>query len=400
MFSDGGHVVAHRGVAHEVEQLEFMAPLAQELLQGEHKRGMDALNALALQGLAVVPQPGQVRWQEGHLPSQLLQQTHLGDGGLAAGIPIGPRRGMVEHQHPPHDPPVFAGFGCRLGWWARWLEGVLPLALKQRRMFQLQALAALRVTRVDAAGCALVVDHPGEGGTANAQLLGSYLEGQVGVLEVGRGKVGAEPPQLLPHRQPDGQAGGAHVIHLAGVAGPGVVGIATAPVIPGLAIAPHNPSRLLQSAVGKDQLGAGDPRIRPQRKGRQEFLQPAGTGLGVVVEQHHKRAPGQGHAALAGLVETLGLVMAHQANTLQIPVEGLAGAVGAAVVHHDQLHRDPGRGVGDRQQAAAGDAVVVMGRDYHRHQGSVAAGQLHRTLQRHHRAGWGVALDDQPMQAG
>ena len=101
----------HRDVANQIDQLEFVAPLLQELLNRERERGINGFNASALELVGVPPQPGQVGGQEGHFPAQFLQQAHLSEGGMAARIPIRPGRRMVNHQDPAHHPAVLVPFG-------------------------------------------------------------------------------------------------------------------------------------------------------------------------------------------------------------------------------------------------------------------------------------------------
>ena len=112
-------------------------------------------------------------------------------------------------------------------------------------MHQLQPFAALGVAGVDAAGCALVMDHPGQRGAANLPMACTHRKGQVCVFEVGGSEFSAEAADGLPELQWDGEAGGAHVVHLAGITHARVVGVATAAVIPGLAVVPHQSARFL-----------------------------------------------------------------------------------------------------------------------------------------------------------
>ena len=101
---------------------------------------------------------------------------------------------------------------------------------------------------------------------------------------------------------------------------------------------------------------------------------------------------------MTGLVEALSGVVPHQPVAPQIVSELLSGAIGAAVVDHDQLHRHPGWGIGDRQQAAARNAVVVVGWDHHRDARAVAAGQLKGAIQRLHVGLSPISLHHQSMQ--
>ena len=155
-----------------------------------------------------------------------------------------------------------------------------------------------------------------------------HLEGQIGVLEIGRRKLGTKAPHLLPEGQWDRQRCSADVIHLARVSHFWVVGVATTAVVPGLPIAPHDPARFLQAAVRKDQLRPHHPGGGPAAKRLQQFLQPAATGLGVVVEQNQKLAAGQIRSAVAGLVKTQRPVVANAATPLHVVLEGLTGAIG------------------------------------------------------------------------
>ena len=186
----------------------------------------------------------------------------------------------------------------------------------------------------------------------------------------------------MPQGQGHGQGCSADVVNLAGIAHFRVVGIATAAVIPGLALSPDNPPRFLQPAIGKNQLGAHESRSRPAGKGLEQFLQPQTTGLGVVVEQHHVLAAGQAHTAMTGLVKARGLAMAHQPAALHIPGKGLRGAIARAVVHNDHLKGHAGWRIGQGQQAAARHAVVVMGRNDNRDPGLLAGRQGHGNSQR------------------
>ena len=160
LLLDGGNVIANGGVAGDVDQFKFPATGSQELLHRQHKGRMDRLNAAALELFAVGPQPGQVGRQKGDLPTQALEQSHLVEGGLAAGIPIRLGRRMVQHQGPANDAAILQPFRLLPGGFPRGQQGVVPLVSKQGGMLQLQAFDALGVRGVNARGGALMVDNP------------------------------------------------------------------------------------------------------------------------------------------------------------------------------------------------------------------------------------------------
>ena len=174
---------------------------------------------------------------------------------------------------------------------------------------------------------------------------------------------------MLPEVAADHQGRTAHIIHLAGVAVGGFVGVAGAAVIPGAAITPNNAAGFLQAAIGEHQLGAHQAGIWPTLKGIEQFLEPAGAGFGVVVEQHHVGRPGGGHPTAAGLVKTPGKVVADHPNAGGFGGEGFGAAIAGAVVYHDHLKGHAGGGIGQGRQAPPGNRVLVVYRHHHAHLG-------------------------------
>lgn len=160
---DQGQGLGGHRVAGEIDQIELPAPFAQKGFQGEHEGGVDELDAAALERLAVAGQPGQVEGQQGHLPAQLLEQLHLHQGGMAAGIAVGPRGFLIEAENAPNDAAVLDGFGGGVVGLAAALEGGGPLLLENGAVDRLEALQPAGGLGVGAAAEALVVDHPGQG---------------------------------------------------------------------------------------------------------------------------------------------------------------------------------------------------------------------------------------------
>ena len=376
MAADQGQGGTGHAVAGDVDQIEFTSPFTQQLLQGEHEGGMQGFDAPALEGFGVAAQPGQVGRQEADLPAQGLHQVHLHQGGMAARIPIGPGGVVIDEQGPAQDAAVLDLLGFPEVGFCGSVKSGGPLLFEQWGVDGLVALEALGRFGVAAIAHAFVVDHPGQGGVAHLQSCLAHLEGQVGVLVVGRRELRAEAAHLPPELGADGQGGPAGVIHLAGIGKAGVVGVAAPAVVPGLAVAPHDPTCLLQAPVGHHQLGAHQPGVAPLIEGGQQLLEPAGTGLGVVVEQHDVVAMGHGGAAAAGLVEAAGEVVAHHAHRRRFLGQPAGGIVPGAVVHHDQLVGHGGGGISDGGQAAAGARILAVHRDHDRHPGLVTHRQL------------------------
>jgi len=76
-----------------------------------------------------------------------------------------------------------------------------------------------------------------------------------------------------------------------------------------------------------DQLGPHQTRIGPAIKGIEQFLQPAGAGLGVVVEQHHVGAASSGNPCAAGLIEAAGKRVTFDTNARSLLQEPVSAAV-------------------------------------------------------------------------
>ena len=125
----------------------------------------------------------------------------------------------------------------------------------------------------------------------HAKTRGPSGETQIGVLVVGRGKALVKPAEALPQRAANRQAGPGYVIDLLQVVVRGFSRIVGAAEVPARGVAPDNPAGLLQTAIGRQQLRAGNPHIG-LRKGREQGLQPAPRDHRVVIEKHQILAPG------------------------------------------------------------------------------------------------------------
>ena len=369
------HLLGH-GVAGDVHGIELSAALADGLLKREHKGGMEHLHATALEGFGVAGQPGEVGGQEGGFVAEALHQLQFHQGGVAAGIAIGAGGVVVDEQHPAADAAVFDALGLLVGGFGGADEGLRPLALEQGAVDLLVLLEAFGGFGVAAVAEALVVNHAGLGGVAHPVAGLAHLEGEVGVFVVGRGELGAEATHLAPELGADHQSRCADVIHFTAIGKGRLEGIAGAAVVPRRSIPPHDAARLLQAAIGQHQLGPHDARIGPVLKRKQQLFEPAGAGFGVVVEQHQIGGAGLGSTAAAGLVEAAGEGMAHHAHRWGFGGEGGGCVVEGAVVDDDHLKGDAGGGIGQGRQAAAGDGVLPVHRNHHRHQRLSSAGQL------------------------
>ena len=221
-----------------------------------------------------------------------------------------------------------------------------------------------------------MVDHPCQGGVAHRSPCCSHLEGQVGVFVVGGRELGGEALDVDPQLTGNRQGGAADVVDLAAVAVARIGRIAVTAVIPGLAIAPHDAAGLLQAPLGRHQLGTHQAGAGPVLKGPEQFIEPPGTGFGVVVEQHHIGAPRHRGPAAARLVEAPGVLVPHHTHAGGLLGQGLAAAISGAVVRHDHLEGHPGGGVGQGGEAAPRDRVLVVHRNHDRGQGLLAQGQL------------------------
>ena len=99
------HALRHR-IAGDVDGVELGAALFDEIHRRQAERRVDHLHAHPFQVLGIASQMRQVHRQEGHLEAQRPDQPDLLQRGITAGIAIGPRRGMVDHQHAPVDAAV------------------------------------------------------------------------------------------------------------------------------------------------------------------------------------------------------------------------------------------------------------------------------------------------------
>ena len=288
---------------------------------------------------------------------------------MTARITVGAGRFVVEEQHPPTNAAIFDAFRLGISGFTRAGKGVGPLALEQGSIDLLVLLQPLGQLGIAAIAQPFMVDHTGLRGIAHTKTGIAHFERQIGVFEIGRRKLRTESANLAPEVRANHQSCRTHVVHLAGVGVGRFMGIAGAPIVPGRAIAPHQTSRFLQTSIGKDQLGTDHARIRPMGERKQQLLQPAGAGFGVVVEQHQVGSLCLGGSAATGLVETTGKLMAHHTHAGGIEGQRLSAAITRTVVHDDHLESHPGRGIGQGGEATAGDGVLVVDRNDNAHLG-------------------------------
>ena len=98
---------------------------------------------------------------------------------------------------------------------------------------------------------------------------------EIGVLVVSRPIADVETTQRLPHAAGHGNARAGTVIGFAQVIEFGTVGIVATADVPRAAVAPYDPARLLQPAIGVDELRADEACVRVcDEHGKQRF-QPA-----------------------------------------------------------------------------------------------------------------------------
>ena len=115
---------------------------------------------------------------------------------------------------------------------------------------------------VGARGLALEVHDRGERLVVDLAAGRAHGEGEVGVLVV-RGRIArVEAAERAEQRGGNREAGARAVVDFAHVVVLGPVGIVVAAEVPGGAVAPDDAARLLQAAVGIDELGADQARVR------------------------------------------------------------------------------------------------------------------------------------------
>jgi len=162
------------------------------------------------------------------------------------------------------------------------------------------------------------------------------LEGQVGVLVIGRLVVAVKTAKVLEEGAWYHHAGARAVIDLACEVVLGVVGIVELAVIRTAGIAPDHATGLLQPAVGIEQLGTSESRAGDVIKGASQGLEPAGRDDRVVVEKNEELAPGACCSPVAGPDKAEVLIVSRIDDPLD-PLHHLGSLVGRRVIAHDDL---------------------------------------------------------------
>jgi len=123
---------------------------------------------------------------------------------------------------------------------------------------------------------------------------------------------------------------------------------------------------MLHGAVRVEQPGPNGGGAGMRGGIARERGEPAGPGLGVVVQQAHPRRPGSGDAVVAGLAETGLLGMGEHLDT-RVGGEPRRRVVGAGVID-DEHTRTFGQLGGEQGiQAAPGQRPAAVHRDDDRH---------------------------------
>ncbi len=211
----------------------------------------------------------------------------------------------------------------------------------------------------------------------HATALAAYREGQVGVLVIRGGVPGVEAADFAEQagRDREGRTGTVIRVAQAGVAG--ILRCIEASVIPGRAIREHHATGFLQAPVRIDQLRTDQARVRVLVEGAHQFIQPAGLGQGVVVQENEQASFRPGGTVVAGRDESsiVRPAVVAQAVDLFHPALGL---VAGAIIHHQDFHRAGGRMPGQCAQAGQGVVGLVVDRDDDAGDGSIRTGDGER----------------------
>ena len=137
---------------------------------------------------------------------------------------------------------------------------------------------------VVAEGQPLVVDDRRARLVVDAKAAASQIEAEIDFLVVAGGEDPVEASPLLEQVPAHEQRGAAAVVDLAGKVVAGVVLVATSSQVPARAVGEYDPARLLQPAVGVDELGSNGSHVRLPDP-LQERLEPSRGDDGVVVQE-------------------------------------------------------------------------------------------------------------------
>ncbi len=222
--------------------------------------------------------------------------------------------------------------------------GVQELGLVHHLVL-LDAAAGIR-----AAGDAFEMDHRGRRLVDHLQACLADLEGQVGVLVIGRCIAGIEAAQALEQLFFQHDCGTGTIVGGAGVAVGRVGRIAKAPVVPARAIAEHQAAGFLQATVGIDQARTDQAGAVEFRERVQHGFQPAGGDLGIVVEEQQPAAAGRRRAGVAAADEAQVFLVAEQVQAGN-GGQGVGAVIGRGIVDNDDFERCRPCVLGQRGQA-------------------------------------------------
>ena len=263
---------------------------------------------------------------------QKLAQVH--PGGSPAGVLVVMRHVVIDHEDAGPPRGAVPGVNDMLGVGEMaCVEFLRPFLPEDRLVDDLMLLDAL--VQAGAVAHALdMADHA-------ARLInhgmtgGAYGKAVVGILVVSGHETIVETAELLPERAAREQAGARDVIDLAAVVVGRQIRCVGTPEVPARRVAPDDATRLLQPAIGKQELRAhySHRRIR-ERLGKR--IQPAVGDHRVVIQKDEKFAARFVGGSLAVAEKPEVLLATHHADTVHAPFDTRRG-IGRSIVGDEHL---------------------------------------------------------------
>ena len=370
--------VLHRDVVpRDDDEVELAAATVEDLRHRADVGRVQHLDAPLLQvahvGLAVL----EVVADQRHLRAGLDRELEHRERAHRPRVLVGRQHARLDHQHAPRRATVALELR---------MHAVVAVRDQRRTPLLAEGVTVDLLVPLDprpevgARGLTLEVHDRRRRLVVDAASRGAHREREVGVLVV-RGPVAhVEAADLPPERNRDREARAGAVVDLAQVVVLGAVGIVVAADVPRRAVAPDDAARLLQPAVGIDELRADQPGVGPAVEHREQRVEPARRDDRVVVEQHQEVAAGELRAAVAAADEAQVLRVALEAHAGDLR-KRLGSRFRRRVVHDDHLAgRDVRVGehalqAREREQRLAVDgdhdrcARRVHGRERERHDG-------------------------------
>ncbi len=225
------------------------------------------------------------------------------------------------------------------------------------------------------AGDRLQVVEDARGAVADAASGRAEPQAEVDVL-VAVAEALVEAAQAVEVRAPDEQAGAGHGLEGAGAVDRRVVAGEAAVHVARDAVEADDDARVLDGAVGVEQLRAGHRGVGVRVQLGHQLVEPRRAGHDVVVEEAEQLGLGGAGAVVAGGREALRLRVAHVADGVAVAAQELVGgaAVRRGVVDHDQLGRRRARLAQQGVDALAGQRRAAV----HRDDDGAARGRAHQ----------------------